>query len=311
MADRFVSNLECFLMSVQTDNETEDTTELAADVAEVLEGSSTDIAIESSPVKIVSAVFDQEIAVPGKQDANATLIFPVRPWGTGITPDWVKCMQCADFTLTGVGGYHILTASSVGGSSGTIWHYEGKTGTTNLTKLYNWKTDFKISGEAGKIVKVEFAGKGVHSSFGAGTMPTIVRNRTVVPAFLSATVSINGSAYKVISFDISGNQAIENCFDPTSATASGQSVMTDREIKMNCKVYMEARGTIDPIAAIKAQTIGVITLYWGTTSSCKLDATYSQIVDAKRSDQNGIKCWDLTLNLTRNNFIVSVAGGAT
>lgn len=308
MADRFLPKQEAFLLKLQADGNTAQTSLGENDFVEALEGSTSEIDIPTEEVSILSGVLDQEAAVPGTQSAPCTLIFPLRSWGNGIEPDFMKVFRCADFAVTENNGFYIATPSSAGGSSATIWHYSGKSGTTNLHKLTNWKCDWKISGEVGKMVKVEFTGKGAHSAWTTGTIPELDRIRARIPAFLSATILINGMAYKPISFEISGNQPVEQDLDGTTASGFGQSDITDRKIKMTCKVYMDLQSTIDPIANLKAQTSGAIQLYWDN-SNIKIDGAYSQIVDAKKSDQNGKSCWDLTLQLNRNSFQLRVAGG--
>ena len=138
MADRFISNLECYLLKVQSDNETKQDSLAENDFVQVFEESTCDHDIAMEEINTVSGVFDQDAAVPGTQSAPCTLIFPIRSFGTGIRPDFMKGFECADFVITENDGYYIATPSSLGGYSGTIWHYNGKGATTNLYKMYRF-----------------------------------------------------------------------------------------------------------------------------------------------------------------------------
>lgn len=307
VTDRYVSNLELFLLKVQADNETKQSTLDATDFADVTSDSVTDFEPEVETPKMVSGSFDQDAAVVGKQVSSATLVYPLRSFGSGVEPDFFDAFRCADFESSTETGYNVLTPSSAGGSSGTIWHYEGRQGSTNVHKLYNWKPNWKINGEAGKPVTVEFQGNGAHDSYGTGSMPTVTKSRNVIPALINATILINGYAYKLISFDIDGGQSHDLTVDPTVANACGQNVMTDRAIIMNAAVYMMDATVVNPVTALTGETESGIQIYWGASNDVKIDATYSQIRDAKRGDQNGVKKWDLTLQLNRNDFMLSVA----
>ena len=151
---RFVRNIETFLFKVQVDNETELTDLAAADLIEVKEGSQIAYVNDGDEINLVSGTFDQEAWVPGKREAEITLITPLRNFGiadAGVSPDFGKLIRCSDFTESNNNGYYIYTPSSAGGESGTAWMYDGLRGTSNIHKAFNVKGDWKISGESGKI----------------------------------------------------------------------------------------------------------------------------------------------------------------
>ena len=308
----FVNELELFLFGVQVDNETEQSSLVGGDLLEVVKGSTFKYANDITEVSLVSNVFDQVKAVPGKRDADLVLNVPLRNFAIidiGTKPDFGKLLRCCDFSEGYNNGYWIYIPSSGGGESGTAWHYSGRSkAAANLQKAFNLKGDWKISGEAGKPGYLEATMKGVYSGYSEATPPTITRNRTVIPAIIGATIVINGYAYKFITFEISGNQPIDPTLDATQTHGGGQSMMTDRKIKMSAKVYMPLQSTVDPIDALQEVTEGAITLYWGASSEIKINASYSQITKVDTSEQNGVTTYDLELNLNRNDFAVRVLG---
>lgn len=306
-SDRYVSNLELFLLKEQVDDETKQATLDATDFADVTSDSTSDFEPEVETPKMVSGSFDQDAAVVGKQTSSATLTYPLRSFGEGVEPDFFAAFRCADFEDSESAGYRVLTPSSSGGSSGTIWHYEGRQGATNVHKMYNWKPNWKITGETGKPVTAEFQGNGAFDSYDSGAMPTVSKSRAVIPALLNATILINGFAYKLISFDIDGGQSHDLTVDPSAENACGQNVLTDRAIILNAAVYMQDVAVVNPVSALTAESEAAVEIYWGSANDIKIDATYSQIREAKRGDQNGVKKWDLTLQLNRNDFTLSVA----
>lgn len=314
MATRFTPALELFLLKIQSDNETAQTDLNSGNLIEVMSDSKFDYQNDTSEVALVSGTFDQEAAVPGKRSTDITLKVPLRPFGasdSGVAPDFGALVRVCNFEEIENEGYFKYQPISTAGVSATCWHYAGLSATTtNLQKASNLKgSAWKISGEVGKLATFETPLVGVYDSYGVGVMPTVSRNRTVVPALLSMTMVINGSAYKVISFEVDGNQDADNDIDGTDAAGGGQTNVTARKIKMTAKVYMDLQTSLDPIAALEAQTLGAVQLYWGSSSEIKIDAGYSQIVDVKRSDQNGKTTFDLSLQLNRNDFSLSVLGG--
>jgi len=308
----FSKKNELYLLNVQADNETESVALAASDIVEAIEGSTSNFSADTMQVKILSGTFDVEPVVIGARSAAATLILPIRSWGIGISPDVITALRCADFAITELDGFWIATVSSAGGESGTIWHYEGIGEDANVHKIFNWKTNFKISGETGKPVFITFDGRGVHSVAVSGTVPAVTVNRSDAPALLDATVLIAGREYKMVSFEIDGSQKVEACLDSTALPCLGQSKVIAREMSMRCKAYMEAIATLDPIADIKAGASGALQIYWGSTMGsreARIDAGYAQIVSATRDTENGVRCWDLGIKIDRADFAIRIFGG--
>lgn len=311
MATRYVKNLETFLMKIQDDNETAQTSLLAADYQDVMDGSQFAFNIESTEIATIGPAFDQDQAVPGRKTAELTLVYPLRGFGTSDTPSFDVPLQCCNFGVNQTLGYYVYTPSSGAGYSGTGWNYYGKSGVSvNLEKASNLKGTFKISGESGKIGKIEFGLKGAFDGLTTGSAPTCTKIRNVVPAIIGGTCLITNIAYKVISFEIDGGQEVDTDIDMTDTTGCGQSVVTNRKIKWTAKVYADSVNTLtNPVTAINTPLEDVITIYWGASSDVKIDMTYAQITDCKRSDQNGITTWDLAGQCNRNDFTLSIKAG--
>jgi len=312
MAQRFVKNLEACLCKVQTDNETEATGLAATDLLEVMRDSSFNYEQEGTEIMLVSNSFDQEKYVPGIAKVNWSIKCPLRNFGVadaGVPPDFGALLQAMDFTEIANNSYYQYVPNSTGGSSVTLWGYYGRAGgTTNLLKGYNIKGSGKLSLEAGKIGTLEFNGMGAFSDFTTGTFPTVSRNRTLIPAVLSATVTINGSSYKFIIVEIDFGQESDNDIDASETYGVGQSNITDRKFKFNAKVYADLQTTLDPIAALQGASEGSLVFNYGSTPEIKIASSYSQITAVAASDQNGKTTWDLSGQLNRNDLRISILG---
>jgi hypothetical protein len=308
MSARFVKNLETFLFKKQATYGTAETELTASDFVEVLDGSQLAVTIDSEEIKVVGPGFDQLPSVPGRETGELTLVFPLRSFGTGVLPDFDGPLQCCDMTATdSTTGYYIYTPT-LNGVDGCAWNFYGHSGTSNLDKVSNFKGSFKISLEAGKPARLEITGPCAYNGLSTGTVPTVTRNRSHIPAVLGATVSINGSAYKFISAEFDANQSAELDVDASASNGCGQGNITERAIKWSAKVYADSQSTLDPIAAIRASTEAATSFSWGSGAEVKIDAAYTQITDCKKSDQNGVTTWDLNGQCNRNDFSLSIKG---
>jgi hypothetical protein len=306
---RYTKKLETFLFKIQADETVAETEFAGSDYQDISDGSIT-TNIDSTEVDSIGPEFDQPAAVPGRQTADLMMKYPLRGFGLDGVPAFSDALQCCGFTESQYLGYYIYIPNSLNNQAGSGRVHYGKMVADGFYDYISmFKGNFKISIESGKIGTLEITGKAAYHLADSGEIPTITRNRTAVPAVLSATVSINALDFKMISFEVDGNQAADVDIDPTTVHGCGQSTMTDRKIKWSAKVYSDEQ--LNPDNAIASGAIAATTIYWGLTNDVKIDIGYSQITDCKRSDQNGITTWDISGQCNRNDFLLSVKAGVS
>jgi hypothetical protein len=283
-------------------------------IIEPLKGSTLECEQDSEEIDLVSGTLDQEPAVPGNKQATVSLNFPMTGSHNDGTnsPYWMTVGQCAGYTLTdGTAQKHTLTPTSSFTTAGTFWKFSGPNsdGTSLLYKAYNVQADWKLSLDAGKAPKMQYTGKGAYYGVATdSTQPTnVTKARVSATAFKSATVTVNGNSYKLISAEISGNQAVAVTSDPSEAGGIGGSEITSRKVKFTAKCYATKAGTLDPMTAIDNSTQGALTFLWGTgKNAISISGNYAQITKCKSSDENGVITWDLEGQCNRNDFTITI-----
>jgi hypothetical protein len=307
---------ELFLMKIQETAGTAETGLDGDDLIEVMPDSSLEADTSFTEINLVGGGYTQDKGTPGMRRANVSLSFPLRDFGDGIKPDYVRGLQAARFDLTENNGYYILTPSDTATTDCTVWHYTGDLTASGavLEKASNvkfdWTISFDFSGDG--IAKLDLSGVGKHGGdVSDATQPTVNKNRTSVPSLTGVTMQINGSSdYECTSLTINGNQTVEPRVNPADSSGVGGTEVTERKIKFTATVYCDTKATIDPMNSFLNSTTGALKIHWGTSDEIKIDANYAQFTKAPtRSDNNGITTYELEGLLERNDFVMRIAGG--
>jgi hypothetical protein len=278
---------------------------------EPLKGSTLTCNQDVEEIETVSGGFDQDPAVPGNKSANVTLSFPITPSDGTNAPGWMAVGQCAGMSINHTGSTWTLSPVNDSTNTGVVNYYAGagSDGVCLLYKAYNTNYDWKVTVEAGKVPKIEYTGQGAFYGIPTdSTLPTVSKAGINATAFKSATVTINGqSAYKLISAELSGNQAVAVTVDPSQAGGIDRGEITARKIKFTAKVYAVKAGTIDPVTALEAKTEGALSFGWGSGANhITMGGSYAQITKCTPADENGIVTWGIEGQLNRNDFAMSI-----
>jgi hypothetical protein len=235
--------------------------------------------------------------------------------GLSTEPDYALLARASGFAVAGPTSGKFtctpITAVSTKTSDDLeIWYYTGGIGenASILTKAGNVIGDWKINGDVGKPAIFQLTGaKGKFISQAAATMVlNIVKDRTLIPAVLPVTVSINGVAYKILKFEFSGKNTVEQYIDCAATYGFGQTEITKKKIGFSFTCYSNA-ALANPLDSVLAGTVvDDIVLTFGTTArKIELKATDPQFIDCKTSDSSGLTTWDVSGNCTQNNFLIT------
>jgi hypothetical protein len=294
--------------------------ENATDLAQILKGSSFEPEIPCEAIEIVAGGFDQYAAVPGKETGKGTLQFAMNPASaSGKTePQWGKALRIlSDYSLASTTAgtapsNYVYTPMNDATDGGFLTHYTGSQSANGalVSRFYNVKGTFKISGTSSKVPTISFESEGAFYSEVDGTQPDIssAKARESAISLKGAIELVLGSAaYKLLSFEIDGGQTEVNREDISEVNGAGRTDTTNRKIKLSCKCYAETKSVIDPLAALKASTEGIFKIIWGSgTKAITFLGTYLQITERKKSDENGITAFDIKAQFNRNDFTIKV-----
>lgn len=309
-----VKELEYWLVKIQdvfgTPNDDLDET----DYFPALPDSNMEVIPAFTDIETVSAIFDQDIAVRGFVNVNADLSCYMRSLGYATEPDYGKLAKAAGFEVDLTDGIYtytqILAPTTKSTDDLSVWHCSGGIGANAsiLRKAGNIVGDWKISGEVGKPPIFSLVGaKGVYVSEAADTSiyAIIVKDRSLIPAVLPLTVSINGVAYKVLKFEFTGGCDVQQYIDCAETYGFGQSEMAKKKTKFSFTCYADA-GLANPLdAVIAGAVVEDVSLTWGITAKkTNLLAEYPLFRDCKTVDSGGLTAWDVTGDCTQNNFSI-------
>jgi hypothetical protein len=310
-----IKELDVFLAKLQTARGTPDDDLDGEDYLLALPDSKVEVITQMTDIETVSAKYDQDIAVRGMVNANVALSTYVRSLGAAVAPDYATLAQAAGFVLAGpTDGIFTLTPITAVSDATTkdleVFHYSGGVGTdaSVLTKVGNVVGDWKLSADVGKpAVFALTGGKGIYISQAAATMVVgVVKDRTLIPPVLPLTVSINGVTYKVLKFEFSGGNSVEQFIDCAATYGFGQSEITKKKISFSFTAYANAALANPLDAVIAGAVVDDVVLTFGTTArKTELKATDPQFTDCKVGDAGGLTTWEVTGNCTQNNFLIT------
>jgi hypothetical protein len=321
-----VKELDVYLVKEQAAFGTAETSlSNTANFFPALPDSKIEVTPEFQEIEIASGGYDQDIAVRGHVRATVGLSCYMRSIGTlvGNVPDFGLLAKAAGFaasTATGGSKYrHIFVPSTtLIGKDLTVWHYAGGVGTSAsiLRKVGNVVGDWKISGEAGKPgVFALVSGKGQYISDAAATLVVPTKDRSLIPAVNTVVALINNVAYKVLKFEFTGGNGVEQFVDSTTSYGMGRTDVTKKKGKFMVQVYADAALALPITALLGGDVLAstALSIRWGATADKKIDvvAAYPQYTDCKTEDAGGLTVWTLTGNLTRNDITITVNADAT
>jgi hypothetical protein len=314
-----VDKLSLVLFEKQTEIDVPSAVLSPSDFMDVFEAARHDGTPEREEDKRGSGQFDQYARTVGKTDTEVTLVHPLYSRGTSGDPDFVRGLECAGFQRTLDDLFIKMIPRSDIRDAGTLWGYLGGPGTNKaiLEKYGNIMFDWSIAGQAGKKVMLTLNGKGKLVALPVlATQPSSnpYREREVPPAIINGTIILNGKTYKVQKFEITGGQDVVNNDDGTDAYCGGDTEITDRSIEWTATVYMKPDTNLIPHTNIYANTSGIWDIRWGSkyhTYDLRLYSRFCNILDAKRSNVNGVLAWDLKGIFEENELELWIYNGTT
>lgn len=284
-------------------------------------GSSDDVNPEFTPIDECSGFFDQDLSVRGKIEGAINLACYMRSLGVSTAPDFAKLAKACGLkeTVTAVvGGNKYAYAPNADATLKdlTVWKYLGGAGTSGsiLRKFGNVVGDWKLSLEAGKPAQFLLSGgKGQFVSEAAATLPTPTKSRTVYPALVGATISINGlSTYKLIKIDFEGGNKVDQYIDPSQSYGLGQSDIGEKKIKFSMQLYADPSIALPSASVIADAVESSISITWGVTNNkINVAASYPQFNSWKTSKVGSLHAFDIAGICSQNNFAITVNNDLT
>jgi hypothetical protein len=309
-----IKELECFLAKKQAVRGTAGDDLDGNNFFPALPDSKLEVVPETTPIETVSADYDQDISVRGFVNVNAQLSCYMRSLGITTEPDYAVLARAAGFAVDGPtdGIFTLTPITAVTDSTGDdleVWHYLGGIGTNGsvLTKAGNIVGDWKLSAEVGKPPIFQLTGaKGKFISQAAATMVvSIVKDRSLIPPVLPLTVSINGVAYKLLKFEFSGRNTVEQYIDCAETYGFGETEITKKKIGFSFTCYANA-SLANPLTAVLAgAVVDDVVLTWGITNrKTQITVTEPQFIDCKVTESGGLTSWEVTGIATQNNLTI-------
>jgi hypothetical protein len=269
----------------------------------------------ATELDLVAGGFDQDASVMGVMENELNFSVPMRASGSD-TPGQVGVLLEASGMLKaesvdGVFTYNFSSTQSEWKHL-TAWMYSGALGASVslLRKGGNGIIIPKWTFETGKPVKMDCKASLTFGGVAAlATQPLVTKMRTIPAALLGCSLmTINGSAgYRMISCEIDPKQEAKLTVNPGDTYGNGLSVIVGRKLDWKAKVYKDLPATVDPETALLARTEGALTMSFGVVpQKVTFSATYSNINDIKHSNQNGVETWDISGQLVRNDFTITL-----
>jgi hypothetical protein len=274
---------------------------------------------ESADQSLAQAIFGQPQTVRGMAEIECKVTMPIIPTGSATVPTVGKYLNSCGMSYALATNKHSWAPSS---DVATDWHdmsmngYTGDktTGDSILTKAHSAMFDVEIAGEVGKMVTATFTGKAVPDGVpAAASYPTgsVTAISTSVPAVLkNATQTINGLTLHILKFAFKTGNDIQLVKDMNDASGHLQAMIVGRKSTMTCTVYMENASSNNPLTGMAAGTLATTTLKFGSATDYLISiisgTNKSEIVDCKPSVDNGLMCWDISLNFVDNSVTLAI-----
>lgn len=310
-----IKELDCFLVKMQATFGSQGDDLDGNNFFPALPDSKIEVIPAMNDIEIVSAIYDQDISVRGFVNVNAQLSCYMRSLGLLVEPDYGLLARASGFAAAGPtsGKFTYTPITTVTDSTGNdleVWHYVGGLGTSGsiLTKAGNVMGDWKISADIGKPAVFQLSGaKGIYVSQAAATMVgSIVKNRGLIPAALPVTVSINGVSYKVLKFEFTGKNTVEQYIDCSETYGFGNTEITKKKIGFSFTCYADASLSRPLDAVIAGAVVDDVVLTWGITArKIEIKATDPQFTDCKNGESGGLITWEVSGICTQNNFLIT------
>lgn len=170
-----------------------------------------------------------------------------------------------------------------------------------VREIFGAMGNFKITGEAGKVVFFEWEFKGLMEEETTATLPEPTYPTLKPSRFADAAVAWNGSNLCINSMEIdAGNEVVmRECTDTVEAYKSG--VVTNQYAKITASPEMYAADTRD------TDWFNMQDGSWTTTikandgiGTCAISAPKAQMLDVGHSDRNGIMVDDVVWGCNKN-----------
>jgi len=273
---------------------------------------------------LAQGIFGQPQTVGGMSQVDCKVVLPIIPTGSATVPNVGKFLNSCGMTYALSTKKHSWTPSS---AVGTDWHdmslngYTGDktTGDSVLTKAHSVMFDLEVAGEVGKEVTCTFTGKGVPDGVPAAATylsDQLTAISTQVPAMLkNATQTINGLSLHILKINFKLGNDVQLVKSLGDDSGNGQAMIVGRKSSLTTTVYMEdasvtSHATTGINALMTAGTLGTTTIEFGNAADSLVSivsgSNKSQIVDCKPSVDQGLMCWDITINFVDNDVTFSI-----
>ena len=279
---------------------------------------------EFAEQSLAQAIFGQPQLVGGLAKVDAKVVLPIIPTGSATVPAVGKFLNSCGTVYALATKKHSWTPSSAVGSEWkdmSLNSYTGDktTGDSTLTKSHSCMFDCEISGDIGKMVLATFTGKGVPDGTPAPTSyPTdsVTAISTGVPAMLkNATQTINGLTLHILKISFKFGNDVQLIKSLGDDSGHGQAMIVGRKATLETTVYMEDssvtnHATTGLQAVMVAGTLGTTTIKFGPATDSLISiisgTNKSQITKCKPSVDNGIMCWDVSINFIDNDVTLAI-----
>lgn len=305
---------DIYFAKQQTVLGTPETTMASANFIEPTTDSSVNMIFENESVETCQATFASAPAIQGAARGEANLQFNLRSFGAAVKPDWVTMLESCGCTTADatVGATHKYTITqSTTSKDFTLWKFNG----TECKKFGNMMGAWSISGDINKKCVLTVDAKGTLVSIPTTvTAPSFTVNGSATPAILPVTKTVFGSTtlYSPLKFSFTSNNVIEQRINGTGF-GYGTSELTDRKIQFSVTLYSELVSVCDPYTSMRNNTVSELSFEFGgvTGRKIKLIGLYANIKDIKESAEGNIRTWEISGDMTANDFSIIVNSDAT
>lgn len=282
------------------------------DTAEVEVGATVSTDYRVKDIDLVGSPQNQSII--GPRECGLSFVYPIR---TGATTDDLlhigSILNSCFMVDTPAANVHVFTPTYKDSEwvESTVWAYSGcqDTSLSLLTKVQNCQFGLKINLDfASAYASLQVEGKGVLVATPAlDTQPTITPSVVVPPALIGATISFFSDAdYIPVSIEFDLGPDVTATLNPSNASGLGITQPgSKRKIKWSAKVYHDS-GVI-PHTELEVGTLGGISVAWGIApNKITVATTKAQITAIKKSEQDGVTCFDVSGPCVDNDFSISL-----
>jgi hypothetical protein len=174
---------------------------------------------------------------------------------------------------------------------------------------YNLLSGWTLDIAANKSATINFNASGAWGGESVSTQPTVTKIRSIKPAFMGASISVFGEAFKLLSATFDSKQSFAQHLDVTSPNGIGATEILDRKIGVKIKFYADpvlSDLSKHPAAFFRAAAEGPLSLSFGINQKITISSTRFQITKPLIGNEGGIYTFDCDGQLNGNDIVISV-----